>query len=184
MNARSSRLLLMLCAAVAPAAEPLHETYRVTADKIIDAALEDHAGYEKLSYLCDRIGNRLSGSPALERAIEWSAAQMKKDGLENVLTPPVKVPHWVRGRESAALVEPVRKPLHMLGLGGSVATPAEGVTAEVTVVANFQELESRGRAGVEGKIVLYNVPFTNYFQTVQYRSQGASRASRLGAIAA
>src|ERR1039458_8227995 len=100
--------------------------YRDTATKLIDAALIDHDGLDKLSYLCDRIGNRLSGSPSLETAIAWAAAQMKADGLVNVATPPVKVPHWVRGSESAMLLEPVAKPLTMLGLGGSVATPKKG----------------------------------------------------------
>src|SRR5579862_2671662 len=77
----------------------LTDRYRETAGKLIDAALADNGGMEKLSYLCDRIGNRLSGSPALEKAITWAAMQMKQDGLVNVVTPLVKVPHWVRGSE-------------------------------------------------------------------------------------
>ena len=131
--------LLFGWAALVPAAEPLNDTYRETADKLMDAALADKGGYEKLSYLCDRIGNRLSGSPGLERAIQWAAEQMKKDGLVNVATPAVKVPHWVRGRESASLLTPVRKPLHMLGLGGSIATPQEGITAEVIPVVKCDD---------------------------------------------
>jgi carboxypeptidase Q len=166
------------------AAQSVHETYRGAAEKITSAALADTAGYEKLTYLCDRIGNRLSGSPALERAIQWAAAQMQRDGLENVVALPVKVPHWVRGRENASLVEPLEKPLHLLGLGGSMGTPAPGITAEVVVVGSFRDLESRGPAAVAGKIVLYNAPFVNYFETVQYRTQGASRAAKLGAVAA
>jgi carboxypeptidase Q len=177
-------VLLLSGAALLCAAEPLSETYREAADKIIDAALEDTGGYEKLSYLCDRIGHRLSGSVALDRAIQWAAEQMRKDGLEHVQTPAVKVPHWVRGRESASVTEPVEKPLHMLGLGGSIGTPKKGITAEVVPVGSFAELESLGRGALEGKIVLYNVPFTNYFQTVEYRTTGASRASKLGAVAA
>ncbi len=168
----------------ARAAQPVHEAYRGAAGKIIGAALEDSAGYEKLTYLCDRIGNRLSGSAALERAIEWAAAQMKRDGLVNVTTIPVKVPHWVRGRENASIVEPLEKPLHMLGLGGSVGTPSAGITAEVIVVRSFRDLESRGPAAVAGKIVLFNAPFVNYFETVQYRVMGASRAAKLGGVAA
>jgi Zn-dependent M28 family amino/carboxypeptidase len=179
-------ILFLACyeAGLALAGQPLDKSYRDAAGKIIDAALEDTAGYEKLSYLCDRIGNRLSGSTALDRAIQWAAAQMKTDGLENVATLPVKVPHWVRGRESASIVEPVERPLHMLGLGGSIGTPAQGITAQVVVVSTFHDLESRGAAAVAGKIVLYNAPFVNYFETVQYRVEGASRAARLGAVAA
>jgi carboxypeptidase Q len=161
----------------------LTEQYRETANKLIDAALADQGGMDKLSYLCDRIGNRLSGSVGLEKAIAWAAAQMKDDGLVNVVTPLVKVPHWVRGNESAALTEPVVKPLTILGLGGSVATSKKGVTAEVLVVSSFEELEKRGKAGVQGKIVLFNVPYQSYGRTVVYRHSGASRAARLGAAA-
>ena len=161
----------------------LADHYRETATKLIDAALIDHDGLDKLSYLCDRIGNRLSGSPSLEKAIAWAAAQMKADGLVNVSTPLVKVPHWVRGAESGALLEPVARPLTMLGLGGSVATPKKGVTAEVLPVSSFEELEKKGREGVQGKIVLFNVPYEGYGRTVAYRVSGASRAARLGAVA-
>ena len=162
--------------------QSLTERYRETAGKLIDAALVDNGGMDKLSYLCDRIGNRLSGSPALEKAIAWAAAQMKQDGLANVVTPLVKVPHWVRGNESAALVEPVNKPLTILGLGGSIATPKKGITAEVVPVSTFEELDKKGKA-VEGKIVLFNVPYEGYGRTVTYRTTGASRAARLGAVA-
>jgi Zn-dependent M28 family amino/carboxypeptidase len=162
----------------------LAEQYRASASKLIDAALVDQDGMEKLSFLCDRIGNRLSGSPALERAVAWAAAQMKADGLSNVVTPRVKVPHWVRGNESAALLEPVARPLTILGLGGSVATPKKGITAEVVAVSSFEELEKRGRAGVEGKIVLFNAAYEGYNRTVVFRTAGPSRAARLGAVAA
>jgi hypothetical protein len=162
----------------------LTEQYRESASKLIDASLADQGGMEKLSYLCDRIGNRLSGSAALDKAILWAAAQMKADGLSNVVTPRVKVPHWVRGSESAALVEPVVHPLHMLGLGGSVATPKRGVTADVVPVSSFEELDRKGRAAIEGKIVLFNVPFEGYNRSVVYRTTGPSRAARLGAVAA
>ena len=171
---------------LALAAQPagnLTEQYRVVASKLIDAAMVDDGGMEKLSYLCDRIGNRLSGSAGLEKAIVWAAAQMNHDGLVNVATPRVKVPHWVRGNESAALVEPVAKPLTMLGLGGSVATPKKGITAEVVPVGSFDELERKGKTGIEGKIVLFNVPYESYGRTVLYRTAGASRAARLGAVA-
>jgi len=185
-----SRLAFLYTAALALApsllgqdGQSLTEQYRETATKLIDAALIDQGGMDKLSYLCDRIGNRLSGSPGLEKAIAWAAAQMKEDGLVNVVTPRVKVPHWVRGNESAALVEPISKPLNMLGLGGSVATPKKGITAEVVVVSNFDELEKRGRAGIQGKIVLFNVVYQGYGRTVVYRHTGASRAARLGAVA-
>ena len=92
-------ILLVACAAPL-LAQSLSDTYRETANRLIDAALADQGGYDKLSYLCDRIGNRLAGSPSLDKAIAWAAGQMKKDGLENVVTPRVKAPHWVRGRRA------------------------------------------------------------------------------------
>jgi Zn-dependent M28 family amino/carboxypeptidase len=162
----------------------LTEQYRDPASKLIDASLSDQGGMDKLAYLCDRIGNRLSGSPGLEKAVAWAAAQMKADGLTNVVTPRVKVPHWVRGNESAALLEPVNRPLTILGLGGSIATPKRGITAEVVPVASFEDLDHRSRASIEGKIVLFNVPYEGYNRTVAYRTTGPSRAARLGAVAA
>ncbi len=181
-------VVVALLAAGAPAwaddAPNLTEQYRATADKLIDAALADTEGYNRLTYLCYRIGNRLSGSESLERAIAWSAEQMKAAGLSNVRVIPTKVPHWVRGSESARLVAPLDKPLHMLGLGGSVATPAGGITADVVAVPDFDALAKLGREKVQGKIVVYNEEFRGYGSAVVYRTNGASRAAALGAVAA
>ncbi|HST50445.1 MAG TPA: M20/M25/M40 family metallo-hydrolase [Pyrinomonadaceae bacterium] len=157
--------------------------YRERASRIIGAALTSDLAYRRLAWLTDRIGNRLSGSESLQRAIEWAASEMKGDRLDDVHTEKVFVPHWVRGDESLELVEPVRRNLAMLGLGNSVGTPAEGITAESVVVHSFDELERLGES-LRGKIVVYNVPFTNYGATVQYRSAGPSRAARYGAVAA
>ncbi len=171
-----------LPAICAPQDVDLSVKYKDAANQLVDAALADTDGYARLAYLCDRVGNRLSGSPALTKAIEWSAAEMKKAGLENVVTPPVKVPAWVRGQESAEIVEPMTKRLHMLGLGLSVGTPAGGITADVVVVPDFDALTKLGKS-VAGKIVVYNAPYVNYGVTVAYRAFGASRAAELGAAA-
>jgi hypothetical protein len=181
---KAGAAVLLAVSLFAQNAGTVTEQYRESASKLIDAALSDQGGMEKLSYLCDRIGNRLSGSPALEKAVAWAAAQMKADGLTNIVTPRVKVPHWVRGNESASLLEPVNKPLTILGLGGSIATPKDGITAEVVPVSSFEDLEKKGRAAIEGKIVLFNVPYEGYNRTVVYRTTGPSRAARLGAVAA
>lgn len=159
------------------------EEYRERAGRIIGAALTSDAAYKRLAWLTDRIGNRLSGSESLTRAIEWAVAEMKRDGLDNVRAEKVMVPHWVRGEESLELLEPVARRLPMLGLGNSVGTPPEGVRAEAVVVRNFDELEALGEK-VRGKIVVYNAPFTTYGQTVAYRGVGASRAAKYGALAA
>jgi carboxypeptidase Q len=159
------------------------EEYRERAARIIGAALTDDTAYRRLAWLTDRIGHRLSGSAALGRAVEWATAEMRRDRLDNVRAEKVTVPHWVRGEESLELLEPVGRTLPMLGLGGSEGTPAEGVTGEVVVVRSFDELDALGERA-RGKVVLYNVPFTTYGQTVAYRGAGASRAARHGAVAA
>ncbi len=162
----------------------LAEAYREPAGRILGAALTDVEGWEKLSHLTTQIGNRLSGSTHLEQAIAWAFETMQDEDLENVRRQPVKVPHWVRGNEHAKVVAPVERPLSMLGLGGSVATPPDGITASVVVVGSFDELDALGRERVEGRIVLYAVPWMGYGRTVQYRGNGASRAAALGAVAA
>jgi len=159
------------------------DQYRTAAARIIGAALTSDRAYSRLAHLTDHIGNRLSGSTNLERAIEWALAEMKRDGLENVRGEKVMVPHWVRGEESLEMLTPVSRRLTMLGLGNSVGTPAEGITGEAVVVRSFSELEQLGER-VRGKIVVYNAPFVDYGTTVLYRLQGASRAARYGAVAA
>ncbi|HEX8127939.1 MAG TPA: M28 family metallopeptidase [Pyrinomonadaceae bacterium] len=166
-----------------PAPRVKIDAYRERAARIIGAALTSDRAYRRLAHLTDRIGHRLSGSTNLERAIAWALAEMKSDGLDNVRAERVMVPHWVRGAESLELTSPMTSSLSMLGLGNSVGTPAEGITAEAVVVRSFDELDALGER-VRGKIVVYNVPYTTYGATVQYRGAGASRAARHGAVAA
>jgi carboxypeptidase Q len=143
----------------------------------------DSFAWQRLAALTDGIGNRLSGTPELARAIEWTMAEMRRDGLENVHAEPVMVPKWVRGNESAEIVQPTRHRIAMLGIGDSVGTPKDGVEAEAIVVRNFQELEAAS-SRVRGRIVVFNAPFTTYDQTRPYRTDGPSRAARAGAVAA
>jgi carboxypeptidase Q len=156
--------------------------YREPAARLVGEALAGRFAWERLALLGDTFGNRLSGSQALEDTIQWAVQEMKKDGLENVHTEPVKVPHWVRGQESAEITAPRRLPMVMLGLGNSVGTPPEGIEAEIVIVHSFEELDA-ARDRVKGRIVVFNVPFTTYAETVQFRSGGPSRASALGAVA-
>lgn len=160
-----------------------------TARRIAAAAMADSNAYDRLGRLVDGFGHRLSGSASLERAIDWILAEMQRDGFANVRGEPVMVPHWVRGAESATLLAPRETPLHMLGLGGSVGTGPEGVSAEVLVVRSFAELEQR-RSEAAGKIVLFNFPFpadsepfAGYGVAVQYRGYGATAAAKVGAVA-
>jgi carboxypeptidase Q len=149
---------------------------------LIDEAMRDQFAWNRLALLTDTVGHRLSGSPQLDHAIAWAAAEMKRDGLENVHTEKVMVPKWVRGAESAEVVAPSHLQLAMLGLGGSVGTPKDGIEAPVVVVHGFEELEAHA-SELAGRIVLLNVTFTNYPETSRYRRSGASRAARHGAVA-
>lgn len=176
-------------AADAAPATPLADRYRADAERIIAAARADRRAYARLAELTDGVGARLSGTPALDRAIAWAVARFTADG-HPARTEAVMVPRWERGVESARLVAPVARDLAMLGLGGSVATPAGGLTAPVVVVRSWDELAARA-AEVKGAIVLYDVAMpawteeggTGYGTVVPFRVGGASAAARLGAVA-
>ena len=167
--------------------------------RIRDAGLRDDWAYRRLADLCDKIGARLSGSAQADAAVEQIAAALRAAGF-NVSLQPVKVPHWVRGEESAEMIEYPGRPagviqhLHLTTLGGSVATPAPGISGQVLVVHSFDDLRAH-QGEARGKIVVFDVPFnetlaengragTAYGQGVAYRGQGASAAARVGATAA
>uniref|UniRef100_A0A8D0H482 Carboxypeptidase Q n=1 Tax=Sphenodon punctatus TaxID=8508 RepID=A0A8D0H482_SPHPU len=159
--------------------------YKDIAKAIIDLAVYGKAqnrSYERLALFVDTIGPRLSGSKNLDTAIKYMHNALKENGLENVHLEPVKIPHWERGEESAMMVEPRCHNLAILGLGNSIATPPEGITAEILVVTSFDELHARAPEA-KGKIVVYNEPYISYGETVQYRSQGAVEAAKAGAVA-
>lgn len=191
MRPPAATRLLMLVASATTLAFPLAAQqpdeiaarYGAVANRIIAAAQADSAGaWKRIAELTDRFGHRLSGSAALEQAIDWTLATMQEDGLENVRGEPAMVPHWVRGEESLELLLPRRQRLPMLGLGGSIGTPKKGITAEVMVVGSFEELEQRA-AEARGKIVLYDAPWRDYGYNGRFRRQGAIAAAQAGAVA-
>ncbi|NCG19312.1 MAG: M20/M25/M40 family metallo-hydrolase, partial [Rhodobacterales bacterium] len=182
---RFSLLALLSLCAVSPALagkkKAVEPNIEDVSAQLMGRALTSDGAWDKLIELCDDIGHRLAGTEALEKAVDWGEAKLAADGLI-ASREPVILPVWIRGEESAVLLDPVERPLKVLALGGSVGTPEGGITAEVVVVANWEELEALGDA-VQGKIVLYDVPFTGYGETVQYRGQGALRAAKQGAVA-
>jgi carboxypeptidase Q len=155
--------------------------YRDDAQRLIAGATADQFAWERLAELTDTYGARLTGSENLTRAIGWAAETMKKDGFERVRTEKVMGPKWVRGQESLEIVDPPHHVIPLLGLGGSIATPPAGVEADVMVVASMDELQKRS-AEAKGRIVLFDVPYTNYGETVVYRSGGARIAAQHGAV--
>lgn len=156
--------------------------YNEIAKKIYNHAHKDSSAWDRLAYLCDNYGHRISGSKHLEDAILWMESEMKKDGLANITKDPVKVPNWKRGEAKCKLTSPWEYNIPILALGGSVSTPENGIEAEVIVISDFDDLEKKASL-VKGKIVLYNRAFTNYGETVQYRLHGATRAAKHGAVA-
>jgi Zn-dependent M28 family amino/carboxypeptidase len=167
--------------------------------KVQQAALGSDYALRQVAHLCNNIGPRLSGSVQAQKAVEYVAAELKALGLE-VRLEKVMVPHWVRGEETASLVEfpgqaaNTAQKLVLTALGGSVATPPEGIDAEVVAVKDFDELESLGRERVAGKIIVFNHAYDKamaeqgrggeaYGEAVIYRSDAPSAAARLGAVA-
>jgi Zn-dependent M28 family amino/carboxypeptidase len=164
------------------------------------AALNDDYAYRQLTHLTENIGARPTGSVQARAAAEYVGAELRKLGLE-VRLQPVTVPHWVRGAETAALVEyagmvpETTQKIVLTALGGSSATPADGLTAELIAVSSFDELAALGRDKVAGKIVLFNElfdkqkaaaghAFESYSEAVRYRGAGPKVAADLGAAAA
>jgi carboxypeptidase Q len=153
------------------------------AERIRAAAYESTVGYDALGELCDDYGHRLSGTQTLEDAIDWAADKMREFGFVNVRKEPVQVPVWVRNDESGWILEPGRHEMAILGLGSSVGTGPEGITAPVVRAATFEEFDALGNEDVAGHIVLFDAPWEGYGKTVQYRVHGASRAAARGAVA-
>jgi carboxypeptidase Q len=169
----------------------IEQKYVDAAAKLAGYADADTRAWERLAYISDTFGHRLSGSRSLEQTIDWAVTTMAADGLSNARREKVMVPHWVRGKESAEILGPNPRPLPVLGLGMTVGTPSAGITAEVVVVANLDEIDTRA-AELKGKIVVINQPMPDYDHdhqdahygtTVQIRSSGASRAATHGAKA-
>src|SRR5579863_2233855 len=164
------------------------------------AALADDYAYRQLAHLTENIGARPSGSPQAKAAVDYVAAELRQLGLD-VHLEEVKVPHWVRGVETAELIEypgqaaGTSQKIVLTALGGSTSTPADGITTEVVVVNNFDELKAVGHDKVAGKIVLFNelfdkqkaaggMAFIAYGEAVRYRAAGPKAAADLGAVAA
>ncbi len=166
---------------------------------IKSAALADDYAYHQLAHLTENIGPRPTGSLQADAAVDYVAGELRQLGLD-VHLEEVKVPHWVRGAETAELVEyagqakGTTQKIVLTALGGSGSTPAEGITADVVVLNNFDELKALGHDGVAGKIVLFNEPFDKqkaaggmafaaYGEAVRYRAAGPKAVADLGGAA-
>ena len=195
--------LVTVCATFGQQATPTPEVFSARTLKELEqlqkASVDSNYAYRRVDYLTNHIGPRLSGSAQAQTAVDYVASEMKKAGLE-VRLERVMVPHWVRGIETGEVVEwdgmarGTTQKIVLTALGGSIATPPQGITAEIVVVNNFDELNALGRAKVAGKIVVFNEKFDRrlaesgfglqaYGDAVAYRGAGAIAAARLGAVA-
>ncbi|WNG32328.1 M20/M25/M40 family metallo-hydrolase [Archangium violaceum] len=159
------------------------------AERLIGAALTEGHAYARLAELTDGIGPRLSGSEGAEAAVQWAKRSFEADGVK-VWLEPVKVPRWVRGEESARVLASAGRfrehPLSIMALGGSVGTPAGGLTAEVIEVRSLDEVAALGDK-VKGKIVFFNhamAEAADYGKYAGLRTRGASVAAKAGAVGA
>lgn len=167
-------------------------------EKLQKAALESNYAYRRTAYLTNNIGPRLSGSAQAARAVGYVADEMRKAGL-TVRLQPLTVPHWVRGIETGEIVQfegmapGTTQKIVLTALGGSIATPADGLTADIIGVKDFEELETLGRSKISGKIVFFNHKFDTELQAagfggaaygaaVGFRFSGAIMAARYGAV--
>ncbi|SEL31018.1 PA domain-containing protein [Maribacter orientalis] len=161
--------------------------------KLYDAALTQGKGYDWLNYLSNQIGGRLSGSVQAQQAVNYTKSQLDSLGLDKVWLQPVMVPKWVRGTPEFAYFETTpgtTTNVAICALGGSVATPSNGIKANIIEVNGVEELATLGKGKIQGKIVFFNKPmdptqintFNAYSNCVDQRYSGALEASKYGAL--
>ncbi len=186
--------LLAVCCATAVLAAPapaadLTPGLLSRAKTVRDRALLDDTGYECLRSLTTEVGPRLAGSPGDARAVAWGVAQLEHLGFRNVHPEPVRVPHWIRGEARAEITAPWPQALVVTALGGTVATPAGGVEAEVVAVGTLDELAKLPDDRIAGRIVFFTHrmqrthDLSGYREAVPIRSRGPSEAAKRGAVA-
>ena len=170
------------------AAQPTHQAI---ADQITRKGLEDLYAFEMLKELT-QFGHRFSGTPGYDSAVQWAEKKLKEIGADSVWLQPVLVPRWVRGtpEKAIATVGKQKIDLSVCALGGSVATPKNGITGEVIEVKSLMEAKQLGERA-KGKIIFYNRPFDRtkvnpfeaYGGAVDQRGRGAIEAAKVGAVA-
>jgi hypothetical protein len=170
---------------------PDADTVAAAAERIATAsARTSDVAWSRLDELATGIGHRITGSPALDRALAWAVGLLRADGVDDVRLEPVQVPHWVRGAEAARIVRPIRRPLAILALGGSVGTPGR-LRAPIVAFESLAKLRASD-APLDGRIAFVDhrmAPFDErtsdpgYGNGVQARLHAASEAAKRGAEA-
>jgi Zn-dependent M28 family amino/carboxypeptidase len=173
----------------APPSPPTAEQVIATATQLRDKALADQTAWDIVESVTTEVGARPAGTPAAERAKDWGLAKLKALGFSNVHAEPFTVQGWERGPESAEVLTPYPQKLAILGLGKTVATPPEGVEAEVALFRTYAEMLAQPAGALAGKIAVVTQPMartqdgSGYGAAVRVRAAGPSEAAKRGAVA-
>lgn len=161
----------------------------VMLSKIYHHSFYNGQAYSNLKSLTKDIGHRISGSDNAAKAVKWSYDLMKTLPFERVYLQDVQIPYWDRGDKEVLKIEGSGEELAILALGGSVATPNEGMVAEVLELELLSDLRKHGE-DVRGKIVFINKPWDEsivetgvaYGLNSYQRSRGPAEVAKLGGV--
>lgn len=174
-------------ALAAPAAAQDAATVR-TAEQLRDAALQDNIAYGLVEQITTRFGPRLAGTDSERAAAAWGETYLRGLGLDNVRIHEFPLAVWSRGAERVEVLAPFAQPLTVTALGGSPATPEQGITGEAAIFATYQDLLDQPEGSLDGRIavVLQDTPRAQdgrgYGSTSVIRFQGPAEAARRGAV--
>ena len=190
MKLAAAAAVLALAAASTAAAQPAPGNLRATAEALRDRALAGQSpAYGLLEQLTTEIGPRPAGSEAEHRAAQWGVATLQRLGFENVHIESFPVDYWIRGEERAAVVGEHPQPLIVTALGGSVATPPQGIEAQIALFRTYDDLLAAPPGSLTGRIAVVTQPMprtgdgSGYGASYRIRGQGATEAARRGAVA-
>jgi hypothetical protein len=131
-------ILLVAVCAVSGSAAP------APTDTLIANLLGPTPVLDDLRELTDSIGGRPTGSPAMDKAIDWAMARLKAAGADAVRAETYIAPrNWLPRTETAEITSPrydaqpaERNQLRTAAMPFSPSTPAAGLEAEVIDVAH------------------------------------------------
>jgi carboxypeptidase Q len=170
----------------------------LAADALIDSVARELArkaltGSDTMTFVTDlttQFGPRLAGSESEKRAAEWAKHQFEQLGFDKVWTESFPLEHgWIRGIERAEVIQPAAQPLVITALGGSVATPQQGLEAEIAMFKSYDELLAAPTNSLSGKIAVVTQRTVRaqdgdgYGFAVKARNSGPVEAARRGAVA-
>ena len=159
------------------------------APKIISSALGASPLAENLRRLTDDIGGRLTGSPAMARAVAWGVAGFRDAGVDEVHTEKFTVPvTWSEGDSRLEVLSGAPFAVHLVSVGWSPATPAAGIEANVVDVGFGEESDFAHVAdAARGSILLVHTgtvrTLNDIFEQRMHGPEVVSRASAAGAQA-